>query len=569
MSLDLDELLVAHFEDLAVPVRSGSLDSVMRQGRGRRARQRRNVATASALAVLALGVAVVPRFGGGSGRVKVGSETSTSASAASTTVEPTTTAKPISATPVDASELAPFVPSKLVWTKVASPEAAPLEVHRQADGTYLGLFPSGESGRVLSSSADAIRWTPVVLPDNFVPVSARKIGTVLRVLGSTPLAPGRTSSLGLTATFGDLIVADSTPSGGWQLTALPISEARLAERAEVTSWGRLAQSGDATVVVASTSVYTNGAARLPKDAPFGSAVQTVSDGVEIFGGPPVPSSACSEEVLAAKVRNPPPSVAPGEPEALWFPPGVSAKCVAEFSAPPVLLKHYSWAELGIDPDVRSSLGGHWRVFASNKGGPFGEVTLPATDRSTTAGVTIRSTDKGFVLLRTLSESNQTDLYRSSDGIVWSGPELVVGRGASDLEERNGQLIAVVSGPSSTGEADVGLLVIGDSVKRTAGTASLIQALNFGNLFDVGPYGFGSSGTMRADGSDPLIVDSEDGSAWGATRLRDLVPTSANEVARVVSVVVDEKGLVATVSVNHRSPSDAPTKLLTFVGRPTK
>jgi hypothetical protein len=594
--LDLDDLFARHLASTPLTIRQGALDTVVVTGRRRVRRRRAVISGFAASALVITGAVVVPRFGDSGNRVIVGAQTTTtfanvtSTSSASPSSTSGTSAAPAQVSRVgDDASLAPFGRSTLVWKKAGeTTEDLPETISRQADGSYLGLFYNefepfavdANGAPILNAfrqeiytSDDAVRWTKVDTPSNVLPTAAARIGKGLMVVGGV-------ESETTDAHKGDIVVLESKADGSWSRVVLPMNLSDLAARgAEVASSATVARRGDATIVVVSSNVAVDVGRRIPVDAPSHSGWGVSGTGVDLYA-PFVPvSEACSKESadLQAGGETPPlPTsiVAIGE----WYPPSLSAGCLAEFKGQngQPYVKSYTFAELGVDPVVIGRIGSTTKVFLSVHGGPFVENTVPLRIVGPFDSIQAFATANGFILMRNSLNATGafSEISRSADGQEWSEIEHFEGM-AGELVDRHGELTAIVGDPvrrSVTGDAIV--TVGATTARRTPASPQLSAFLNFNvNSRSIGGYGFagmyqspvGASGPA-SDSTKGLIVDSADGIEWRATSVGDLVDPETAKNVITTRVWVDDRGLIVNVVLSNGTPG-VVAKTITFVGRP--
>jgi hypothetical protein len=423
--------------------------------------------------------------------------------------------------------------------------------------------------RTLYRSADGRDWSPVALPGDFWPASLASAGGQLYAVGTSPEGGGVTYQ-----------VARSDDGGGtWSTDEIPTPYRDLKDRyaGEVSVAPPVIAVHDGTVVVGtSVAGWPNYDDRVPGGLPQDGLVRAVTDEGIVVGhvcdvitamdgswsaptttapapATTAPPGADSADPAVEAARE----LATTELEASGIAPQGTEPCEPD----PDAERTYSWAELGVDDELRDlTLHGRASVYVSRDGGDFTRVDVG--DASTMGGQVI-ATEDGFVGFASRAPRPETppatmddlpgyvtEVLRSPDGLTWesagelqggvSSAGIVDGRPGVALSGNDGSLTIRLE------QADGSWLPV-DPAEATSIEDAFVGPVSFGPL--------GWAATIGAvEGGQTQVVHSVDGTTISAVPLDGLVPpdvfgpvdTSVTADAVVVRVSEPDDGDPATI-----------------------
>jgi len=252
-----------------------------------------------------------------------------------------------------------------------------------------------------------------------------------------------------------------------------------------------------------------------KGIPYPENSSRTEDGVLVYQDHEAPSCLGPSGAAVPPNTAPPGTATSGTA----VPPGttVDRSCVPR---EPIIDRTYSWAELGLEPELQALLKGQVHVFRSTDGTTFTESAPTGLEGFAPLGVDalIGSVDGYRMLLATPRESMVTQVY-SPDGITWTRTGATSGW-VQSVGLLRGTPAAIVAGDAPTtllraapgGGWTATELAVG---LRAAGVSD--QALH---QTAIGPLGL--VGLSWSDDADVVaVVTSTDGTTFAARPLADL------------------------------------------------
>jgi hypothetical protein len=425
--------------------------------------------------------------------------------------------------------------------------------------------------RTLYRSADGTDWSPLALPGDFWPASLAGAGGRLYAVGTSPEGGAVTYQ-----------VARSEDGGGtWSLDDVPTSYPDLKARHPGEVFVEdpvIAAHGDTMVVATSVAGSPDFTTRVPGGMPREAYVRTINDeGIVV-------SHVCNaiegmDGTYPAPTTTVPPAAGSADPtgdaareaeeaaralEAEGVAPTDTAPCEPD----PEVDRAYTWAELGVDDELRDlTLRGRTSVHVSRDGGEFTQVDVGGG--STPGGFQIVATDDGFVgfVLRvprpeTVEDIPDyvTEVLRSSDGLTWeSAGELPGSVSTAGLVDGRPAVALAGADASLTirlGLADGSWLPV-DPAEATSDEVPFVGEVSFGPLGWAAVVAGGDRGPTH-------VVHSVDGTTISAVPLDGLVPP---EVFGPVSTSVTADAVVVRVSEpDDTDPATVPRQRV-VVGTP--
>ncbi|MGH9273087.1 MAG: hypothetical protein ACRDZU_00445 [Acidimicrobiales bacterium] len=513
-----DDRLTRYLADQASALTLSPADpaAVVRRGSRRRNRRRAGIAGVAALAVGVASFSVITRD------------------------EPDAT--------VDSGLAAAVVASPLDWT-VISPEVG-LGYSRATtvvDGSIYSLSTApgpydgeGSFEPSLYRSDDGAGWSEVSLPTGVRPSSLAAAGGTLYAIGTAPAGGGR-----------DLVVSASTDgAASWSSVTLPAEVAGLEARhpGEIVISQPSVAATDATHLVATVVVTANPdvEALLPGVADPNAGWEITPDGVTVYELAPCEDAKCGADVPVTVVDGEEGAVRrAGDPEPME----------------PKVRGTYTWDELGLDPELRSLIGGRTHAFAADDGETFEEVTLPG-DVSGWGGQVL-ATDDGYRLFLGGGRDNaSTHVLRSADGHTWVEAGTIAGSPQSAGLLGGRPAVAVYGVDGFTG---VFVNRSGDSW-MPLDLASAVDGANSSE--GVGEVAFGPLGVaavLWTDGSPggTHIVHSLDGTTVSSISVQDHIA----EPGAVMGVSVSADAILIRVDAPNDDNSETVPTQQVLVGTP--
>lgn len=294
----------------------------------------------------------------------------------------------------------------------------------------------------LYRSADGRSWDPRTLPDGLRPSSLSTDGQQLYAVGTAPAGGGVEA----------VVAVSGDGAASWSaVSRVPLPEVAVmaAYPGEVDVGGVHVAVGPSGAVATATVMaepdYERRLANLGVSvADYGwstsaGGITLEGEGLECGGADaPVPAPPSVSTTMAPTTTGPgsanePPNEPPNEGEVPVFAPELgtvpgSAPSKEDVErcrngAAPVAGAHYTWAELGIGPDLAALIDGQMHVFHAPPGGAFTEVAFPVRDRGRAQALV--SDGSGFRVLLGDGQGDALRQLRSTDGVRWvsSGPDM--------------------------------------------------------------------------------------------------------------------------------------------------
>lgn len=453
-------------------------------------------------------------------------------------------------TPVESALAAAVVPSNLDWT-VLSPESG-LGYGRSSavvDGalyslsTAPGPYREDNEPTHLYRSTDGADWVEVALPDGVATSSLAAGDGALYAIGTAPASGGGR----------DLVVATSRDGAGtWSQVKLPDDVAAL-ERAHpdrvVISQPSIASTDGtelvATVVVTATpdwSVIDN----------WGGDItwRQTEDGIDVYAstGPGGPDSGVTTTVV--------PSADPTQRDEVDEDGRRQAEADDGDRQLGELISTFTWAELGITPELQPFVDGRTYVYASSDGETFEPVEIPTQG----GGAQVVAVDGSYRLFVSSYTSNDgagsTSVLRSDDGRSWSVSDVLPGSAVSAGSLGDRAAFAAYTEEGQEVYVEVGGVWTSLDVARAVPEGYWVGDVAFG------PMGMAAT-SVSDDGKRVYVVHSADGSAISAVDLADLVNLSDKAVT---GVSVSADAVTARLSVIDDDKSTPPEQVV-IVGTP--
>jgi hypothetical protein len=234
-----------------------------------------------------------------------------------------------------------------------------------------------------------------------------------------------------------------------------------------------------------------------------------------------------------------------------------------------VVAHYSYDQLGIDPELRSLVGGRTFAYASDDGHTFQSVDLPSAERTYPAGIVAMADGYHLVVSDAIKGATSTVLS-SADGHSWTADGTLSGS-AQSVGALGGHLAVATITEQGTTDVQVrqtdgtwhALGLAGD-VPTPANGSAYVGDIAFGPLgmaATAGSFkdkdGGGPAGTYVLHSSDGSTVSVEDiGAAIGSPKTPVGVIVTADAIAVRLSDPSPDSG----------KPGHVPTQTV-LVGTP--
>ncbi|MGQ0617295.1 MAG: hypothetical protein ACT4PW_09940 [Acidimicrobiia bacterium] len=370
-----------------------------------------------------------------------------------------------------------------------------------------------DSRQSLYRSTDGQGWAQVGLPASLWATGLSADGARLYAVGTSPAGGGRA-----------LTIASSADGGvQWESTDLPLDLAALEARhpGQIRLVGPLVTAGpDGNVVAAVTVVALPEVAallgdRLPQDGGW----EQTNDGVDVYAYAEVdcgrfPPSATIEQSVAPEGSDGPVGCIQAVPD-------------------PTSEAHYSWTELGLDPELQQLLAGRLHLFVSADGSGFAEVVSPGA--GTPVGLVADADGYELFLAATSADRNRVTSLRSADGTTWAAEATPVNGYLLGAGMLDGRTAAVFE----TFEADMSRVFLRhrQADGSWASTDLPGPSVGPGSYSDVafGPLGLAVLGMTYDDAEDRtelFLVHSRDGRTYSTVPLNDFLGDEALSKAGV-------------------------------------
>lgn len=442
--------------------------------------------------------------------------------------------------------------SSLKWTSVEVPSGLGWSLSdavSASDGSLYSLStapgrvePNKDATPALYRSTDGQSWTAATLPTGLKPSALATAPGHLYAVGTAPGGGG-----GI-----DLVIAASADNATtWTESRVPSPVADLQARfpRDLQISGPKVANGPAGLIAAlSVAVYPDADRLFVKkgisapngwsSTPTGVDVYQSNPDCAMYHGAPssTPPTTAADPVAPAASGTTVPTPTPtmdamdaakleAERAAIEAKGGASGTIVPPESCmrkEPAIEKTYTWAELGLEPELQALLPGRLFIYSSADGQSFTPVApagVPSVGGGYVGGL-VGSAD-GYRLFITEAMSNIAKEAFSADGRTWTvtgsfdgwvqnaghigtGPAAVVGD-----KQGTSLLTAAPDGGWITTSISRALQAAGEPANVSVGPAAL------GPMGFVG-LGLGSSGT-----DDMSIVESTDGRTFSVRHLRDL------------------------------------------------
>jgi hypothetical protein len=230
--------------------------------------------------------------------------------------------------------------------------------------------------------------------------------------------------------------------------------------------------------------------------------------------------------------------------------------------------HYSYDELGIDPELRALIGGRTYAYATDDGHTFRTVDLPAADHAHPAGV-VALADGYHLVVEDNAKGATSTVLRSPDGHTWT-PEGTLDGAAQSAGALGGRLaVSTVTDPGATAVQ----IRQADGSWRALGLAGAVPTPAGGNAY-VGEVAFGPLGMAATAGAyedkaggvaGTYVLHSADGSSISV----EDIGAAVGSPKQPVGVLVTADAIVvrlADPSPDAGRPGHVPTQTV-LVGTP--
>jgi hypothetical protein len=329
-------------------------------------------------------------------------------------------------------------------------------------------------GTGLYRTADGKEWAQVDGPSGVTPSDLAATGDDLYALGTAPAGGGAKS------------VALATRHGGGDWTTVPLPDDLTALQArhpgQIAIGSLQLAAEDATHLVATVQVGTKlDPQQLRPELKDQNVRTTWTDtGLDVRplpdcaanGDSPV-AGADAEQVKAA---------------------GIECRTQAKDAAEGPVTQHYSWDELGIDPELRTLVGGRTYAYATSDGHTFQPVDLPGAAKTYPAGL-VALPDGFHLILQDAASGATSTVLGSTDGRTWT-PEGTLAGSPQSAGVLAGHL--AVSTTAQDGTTDVQVRQA-DGSWHPLGLASAVPTSAGGSAF-VGEVAFGPLGVAATAGT---------------------------------------------------------------------
>src|SRR5690606_8894428 len=183
-----------------------------------------------------------------------------------------------------------------------------------------------------------------------------------------------------------------------------------------------------------------------------------------------------------------------------------------------LISTFTWAELGITPELQPFVDGRTYVYASSDGETFEPVEIPTQG----GGAQVVAVDGSYRLFVSSYTSNDgagsTSVLRSDDGRSWSVSDVLPGSAVSSGSLGDRAAFAAYTEEGQEVYVEVGGVWTSLDVARAVPEGYWVGDVAFG------PMGMAAT-SVSDDGRHVYVVHSADGSTISAVDLADLVNLS--------------------------------------------
>jgi hypothetical protein len=402
-----------------------------------------------------------------------------------------------------------------------------------------------ESGH-LYRSTDGAEWGEVALPDGLTASSIAGSGRSLYALGTVPASSGGR----------DLVLAASQDGAAtWQQIELPDDvtelDARFPDEVWISQPSVAALDADHVVAAVTVQSVPDAADLLPaedRDHPYDSN----QDGVTVYD-----DVECTDAQVHAETC-PSPSTTPPEvsvDEAVKRDPASAGQARTVRAS-------YTWAELGLDPELQALLAGRTYVYSSQDGERFETATLPDDVAGSAARAVATSAGYTLFVSDWTEAASSTRVLTSADGLAFvdaAGSPLPGGVADTGvLADR--PAVAVYSADGTTtvrlGRADGSWTEL-----PLSGPGSFSSEVAFG------PLGLAAVVYEEADGDEPSVphlVHTADGVNVSSVSLEDELGASA---ANVIGVSVTADAIFVRIGGPVDDDPGTPPVQRVLVGTP--
>jgi hypothetical protein len=446
-------------------------------------------------------------------------------------------------------------PSTYDWT-VVDPESGLGYSNSSAildDGSIYSLSTApGQAGDGpvepghLYRSTDGTEWDEVALPDGLTASSIAGSGSSLYALGTVPASRGGR----------DLVLAASQDGAAtWQQLELPDDVTELDARHPDEVW--ISQPSvaalDADHLVAAVTVQSvpKVDALLPAED-RGHSYDANEDGVTVYD-----DTDCTDaQVYAEECLSP--STVP--PEAIVDESGRRDPNAVEERA---VRATYTWAELGLDPELQALLDGRTYVYSTQDGEHFEPAALPDGVTGTTAQAVATSTGYTVFLGDWSEAESSTRVLTSPDGAAFTdAPGSPLPGGLGDVGVLGDQPAVATYSVDGTTTVHLGHADGGWSELPLSGPGGFSGAVAFGPL--------GVAAVIWPLSEDdapsvPYLVHSADGTNMSSVSLEDELGTAA---ANVIGLSVTADAIFVRIGGPVDEDPGTPPVQRVLVGTPT-
>jgi hypothetical protein len=411
---------------------------------------------------------------------------------------------------------------------------------------------AGDGRQRLYRSGNGSDWSEIDLPAELWASSLTANGDQLYAVGTSPAGGGTRS-----------VVLASSDDGGanWSTVELPTGLAELQARSprEVIVSGLSVTNGPggvvATMAVQAVPDIGKRLSQVAPDLAYDGGWNMTATGIDVLAAP----AGCSRAATGSATN-----VSGSASDA------VREACAFDPTDQPVV-GTFTWAELGVDPELVDLIGGRPLVFVSSDGDTFEPVELPAGTTGTTPEV-VASAD-GYVLAlgrqdRGAPYQSQTAVLRSADGRAWSDDPgaatdgypadagLLAGRPAFAVYgEGGGMSVRVLGEDGSWSLVDLA----GVMTQPAAGSEYGVHGVAFGPLGLAAAVNVYSEQEGKTLGS--YLLHTLDGNDVSVVPLNDYV----DDTESVVGIAISADAVVVRVNGPTDSDPETPVPQRAIVG----
>jgi hypothetical protein len=230
--------------------------------------------------------------------------------------------------------------------------------------------------------------------------------------------------------------------------------------------------------------------------------------------------------------------------------------------------HYGWDELGIDPELRTLVGGRTFAYATSDGRTFQSADLPDAAGSYPAGL-VAMPDGFHLVLQDATKGDTSRVLASTDGRTWT-PEGTLAGAAQSAGVLGGHLAVSTSGQDGTTDVQIHEA---DGSWHPMGLSSAVPLADGTHAF-IGEVAFGPLGMAATAGTfqgkeggldHSYVLHSDDGTSISVEDIGQVLGSPRSPVG--VFVTADAIAVrLSDPSPDAGQPGHVPTQTV-LVGTP--